>query len=163
EDASVTSGSATLTSLSASFDSNDVGQLVSGTGIPAGTRIQAVGSATQVTLTNNATVSFDGGEFSILGRTITHALNTLAAADQNRWIEGNDIPGGTTITGVGAVGGFDYYDLSQPVNNEATLTDVRIWDESPSPARLVTAGAQAGQYLRATGRINQVYVVDYRD
>jgi hypothetical protein len=163
QDANVATGDATVTSPTAAFSANDQGQLVSGTGIPAGTRILSVTSATEVELTANATATFDDAEFSVLGRTITRPGGVLAAADVNKSLQGTVVPGGAVITAHGTVGTADYFDLSQPANFAATAQDVRIWDSPATPARLITSGPGAGAYLRAIGKMNQVYVVDYRD
>jgi prepilin-type N-terminal cleavage/methylation domain-containing protein len=59
-DAGTTSGSAVLTSSNASFTSGDVGNAVSGTGIPTGTTISAYTNATTVTLSQTATATGSG-------------------------------------------------------------------------------------------------------
>jgi hypothetical protein len=59
-DGATTNSSATLTSLTASFATNDVGASVSGTGIPANTRIASVESATSATMSANATATGTG-------------------------------------------------------------------------------------------------------
>lgn len=55
--ASVTSGSPTVTASGGAFKDSDVGRFVSGTGIPASTKIVTIVSTTQVTLSKNATAS----------------------------------------------------------------------------------------------------------
>ena len=55
-----TSGSPTITSSTASFGSSDIGHGITGAGIPANTTIAAVTSATQVTMSANATASGTG-------------------------------------------------------------------------------------------------------
>ncbi|HEU5085670.1 MAG TPA: phage tail tube protein [Acidimicrobiales bacterium] len=59
-DAATTSGDATLTSSSAAFTVGDLGKPISGTGIPAGTTIAAVTSATEVELSANASATGTG-------------------------------------------------------------------------------------------------------
>lgn len=56
-DAVTTSGSATLTSATALFTAGDVGTLVAGVNIPAGTTIQSVTNSTTAVLSANATAS----------------------------------------------------------------------------------------------------------
>lgn len=57
--ADTTSGSAVLSNVS-SITNAYVGQAISGTGIPAGARIQSIDSATQITMTGNATANGTG-------------------------------------------------------------------------------------------------------
>jgi len=59
-DGVTTSGSATVSSATASFGSKDVGRLILASGVPAGSSIATVVSATQVTLTNPATATASG-------------------------------------------------------------------------------------------------------
>lgn len=56
-DGATTSASPVITSATANFNQNDVGKKVVGTGIPANTTILSVESATQATLTANATAT----------------------------------------------------------------------------------------------------------
>lgn len=56
-DGVTTSGSAAITSATAAFNASDIGNPISGTGIPTGTTISAVTSATAATLSANATAS----------------------------------------------------------------------------------------------------------
>jgi hypothetical protein len=56
--AGITSASAAVTGAAGTFDTtNDVGRSVTGTGIPAGTTLSAVASATAATLSANATAT----------------------------------------------------------------------------------------------------------
>jgi hypothetical protein len=59
-DAATTSGSATLTSATANFQATDVGKVITGPGIPAGTVISARASTTSITLSANATATATG-------------------------------------------------------------------------------------------------------
>jgi hypothetical protein len=59
-DAVTTSGSAILTSATATFVPEDAGKPISGAGIPGGTTILSQQSATQVTLSANATATATG-------------------------------------------------------------------------------------------------------
>lgn len=64
-DGVTTSGSAAITSASALFNASDVGNPISGTGIPAGATIAAVTSATAATLSANASASGTGVTFTL--------------------------------------------------------------------------------------------------
>jgi hypothetical protein len=68
-DAVTTSGSKALTSVTASFTSADLNKTISGTGIPAGTTVQAVNSPISVTMLNNATASSSLGTATIGAQT----------------------------------------------------------------------------------------------
>lgn len=59
-DGATTNTDATLTSATASFTAADVGALVEGTGIPAGTRILSYTNSTTVEMTANATATASG-------------------------------------------------------------------------------------------------------
>lgn len=59
-DGVTTSGSAAITSATALFNASDVGNPISGTGIPAGATIAAVTSATAATLSANASATGTG-------------------------------------------------------------------------------------------------------
>lgn len=73
----VTAASAAVTAPAGTFDTtHDVGRLISGTGIPAGTTLTAVASATAATLSVNATATNAAlpvllGERDTLARRIT--------------------------------------------------------------------------------------------
>lgn len=67
-DGATTSGAATLTSATAAFKASDVGKKVTGAGIPAGTTILSRDSATQVTLSANATATATGVAVTIVNR-----------------------------------------------------------------------------------------------
>lgn len=55
-----TTGSNSITNLSATFTNADLGAVVTGTGMPAATTITAIVSGTQVTISNNATATGTG-------------------------------------------------------------------------------------------------------
>lgn len=59
-DGVTTNASATVTSATAAFQSGDVGKTISGTGIPGGTTILQVASATSIVLSANATATGSG-------------------------------------------------------------------------------------------------------
>lgn len=74
-DGVTTSGSATLTSASGGgFVSALIGSVISGSGIPAGTTISAVGSTTSLTLSANATATATGVTVRITRSTSTDVL-----------------------------------------------------------------------------------------
>ena len=76
-DASISSGSATLNSLTALFTSADVGQSVAGNGIPVGTKIQSYTLPTTVTLSNNATLTLTNDTVTVGSlTTVVYAINT---------------------------------------------------------------------------------------
>ena len=64
-DGVTTSGSASITSATASFNASDIGNPISGTGIPSGTTISAVASATAATLSANASATGTGVTFTL--------------------------------------------------------------------------------------------------
>lgn len=110
-DAATTSGSATLTSATAAFAASDVGAPISGTGIPAATRITAVNSATSVTMSANATATGAGVSVTIGQPYVTPtypAGATLYSAAANPQLA-NMVLGGTltvpTTTGLGSISG----------------------------------------------------------
>src|SRR5262249_3190344 len=117
--------------------------------------------------------TLDDADVTILGRTIVGPAGTFAGGaggDGNKEIQGIQVPGGTIITNAGNFTGgttghvltMNFIDLSQPANNPSSNESVRIWDEAPTPASLLTTGPNAGRYLVAQGKMAQVYVVDYR-
>ena len=166
----VTNGTTTVASPTIAFVANDVNQLVTGTGIPVGTRIVSVTSATTAVLSNAATVSFDGGDFTIVGTTLNFGTvaglaitpsgtSAFAAGDVNKEIEGLYIPGGSTITNVVNA---TVVDVSAPADGVSNGFAVREWLQAPTPAKLLTTGPHAGQYFEATGQLRQVMIVDTR-
>jgi hypothetical protein len=176
----VSDGSATVTSATIGFSANDVNQLVSGDGVPAGTRILSVSAANTAVLSNNVP-AFDGGQFSILGTTINFgtipALSlaiTPAASTTNlpdgtsggHEIEGVAIPGGTKILPPGiqtALTGVKFVDLNQPTHAVSNAFTEREWLQAPTVAHLITTGPSSGQFFQATGEMRQVMVADTRD
>lgn len=87
-DGVTTSGSTTVTSATASFNSGDIGRSISGTNIPAGAIITAFGSATSVTISAPATASG-----SAITLTLGGGVGTLVS---EVFVEGT----GTTILGL---------------------------------------------------------------
>src|SRR5690349_20517830 len=64
-DGATTSGSPTVTSNTAKFNSSDVGYTLNGSGIPANSTITAVNSPTSVTISANATATATGVTLTI--------------------------------------------------------------------------------------------------
>jgi hypothetical protein len=64
-DGATTSGSAAITSATAAWNADDVGKPISGTGIPAAATILSVQSATNATLSANASATGSGVTFTI--------------------------------------------------------------------------------------------------
>ena len=165
----VTHGTNTVESATATFVTNDLNQMVTGTGIPAGTRIATIVNAGQVTLTNAVTGSFIGGDLDIVGTTVnfgTIAGNTITPQAHGELavpneIEGYQIPGGSHITNVLAGGAS--VDISAPAMDQSAGLTVRIWTIGPTPAHLIENGPNRGQYFEAQGQIRQVMMVDTRD
>src|SRR5262249_12596135 len=166
----LTNGTTTITSMDAAFTGNDVNQLVSGDGITGGTRIASVTDASHAVLTNAASTSLVGGTFTILGTTVNFGSvsgSTLipggggfAGGSVGHQIEGLMIPGGSTITGVFNANAID---ISQPSNGLSNANTIKEWTQGRTKAQMVTTGPDAGKYLKATGTMAQVYLVDYRD
>lgn len=67
-DGATTSGAATVTSATAAFKASDVGKKITGAGIPAGATILSRDSATQVTISANATATATGVAITIVNR-----------------------------------------------------------------------------------------------
>lgn len=117
-DGVTTSGSAVVTSATANWTEQHVGTPISGTGIPSGTLIESRQSATQVTLTKNATATGTGITFNYLstvigsvtqvgfsrnrmiakGSTPTVAAGAAAGTSPTAAIAGMDAAGSVTIT-----------------------------------------------------------------
>lgn len=64
-DGVLTSGSPTVTSNSGPFNSNEIGESISGTGIPSGTTVKSVQSSNSATMSKNATSSESGDSITI--------------------------------------------------------------------------------------------------
>jgi hypothetical protein len=167
----VTSGTS-VQSDTANFAPNDIGQIVQGDGIHPGSRIASVTDATHATLDHAVDVAFSGGGFQVLGttvnfgqiagQTITPDNGTgLTASDNAMEIEGDHIPGGTTIAPSGVISA-SRIDLSAPADSKSNGFSVREWTHAPTPAHLITSGPMQGQYFQATGLMRQVVLVDTR-
>ncbi|HXY94866.1 MAG TPA: hypothetical protein VEP49_20555 [Acidimicrobiia bacterium] len=169
----VTNGTTTVTSQMLTFTANDLNQLVTGDGMPAGARIVAVPDAHTVTLSAPASISFDGGQLAIVGTTLNFGTvgagypasisydggTGLTAGHVNNEIEGLMIPGGSHITNVASPSTID---ISAPADGASNGFTTREWLVAPTPAHLITSGPHAGQYFQATGELRQVMIVDTR-
>lgn len=108
-DGATTSTSTTLTSASAAFAAEDVGQLVTGTGIPTGTTIVSITSSTSVVLSAAATATAAGVTVRIglaLGTPTyaTSASKPFKFIHASATIDGADVPfEGITISGDNAL------------------------------------------------------------
>jgi hypothetical protein len=137
-DGVTTNGSATLTSSTAAFTAQDVGNPITGTNIPASTNISGYTSATSVTLSQNATASGSPITFKIYGdgnRSVTDAVSThgsttltsatayFTAADVGRPVCGTTVPAGTTILSVQSTTSVT---LSAAATNPTDALGVRI-------------------------------------
>ena len=77
-DAVTTSGSPTLTSVTANFTSSDVGTSVGGTNIASGSTIQSVTNSTTATLSANATATGSSQTVTFGGTTIVYNISGSA-------------------------------------------------------------------------------------
>lgn len=83
-DAVTTNADATLTSATGDFSARDVGATITGTGIPGGTTIASINSATSVELSANATATATGVSVTIVRKVIaktTRPIVTIAYSD----------------------------------------------------------------------------------
>jgi len=101
-DAQITSGSTTLSSASANFQASDAQLAVTGCGVPVGTYIASVTDASDVVLSQAATVTrpfaVSDGSTTDLSTTLTSATaNFSTACDANKFITGAGIPAGAYI------------------------------------------------------------------
>jgi hypothetical protein len=116
KDGHITSGSTTVTSATAGFNSTDVGQIIAGNGLKPGTKIVTAPTATSITITPAATLSSTTAQLAIGDTavtpvraitdghttsgspTVTSATARFAAADTGTGISlAGVIPAGTYI------------------------------------------------------------------
>lgn len=114
-DGVLTNGSPTVTSASGNFVSDDIGRVVTGTGIPANAAIRTVNSPTSITLHTNATATATGVTlgFSNLGRQLVTDSAVVgkvmrlvvsggsASVNQNPAVDGTTIAVGDRLRWVG--------------------------------------------------------------
>ena len=101
-DAQITSGSTTLSSASANFQASDVQLPVTGCGIPTGTYINSVTDASDVVLSQAATITrpfavIDGVTTSGSATVTSATANFSTACDADKFISGAGIPAGAYI------------------------------------------------------------------
>jgi hypothetical protein len=104
-DGVTTNNSPTVTSASAAFTAADVGQGLSGAGIPAGSYIVAINSATSVNINQNATVTASSVSLTIGGPQTVQAaavLNIVLLLNANNTIKGAGT--GVALQAAGATG-----------------------------------------------------------
>ncbi|MGO8877519.1 MAG: hypothetical protein ACLQNG_17385, partial [Acidimicrobiales bacterium] len=124
-DAAITSGSTTLTDPAASMSSGDVGDVIIGSGIPAGSTITAVTSSTMATMSAAATATATS-ESVLLDEGSTICGNTAAALSESLGTTAY-----TTFTGaVLATGADETQTMSATINLPAGVQFVG--DEPPS-------------------------------
>jgi len=104
-DASITSGSTALSSASANFQASDEQLAVTGCGIPTGTYITSVTDASDVVLSNAATltrpIAVSDGATTASSPTVTSATAGFSTAcDADKAISGAGIPAGAYIKAV---------------------------------------------------------------
>lgn len=106
----VTSSNTTVTSATAAFANADVGALITGTGIPTGTFITVIGSATSVTISQAATASATGVTLTFRRYGVSRVITDTADA---------------AALGV-AVGTTGYYGALKPVVHATCPTPVEV-------------------------------------
>lgn len=99
-DGATTSASTAITSATAAFQQADIGDTITGAGIPAGTTIAAVTSATAATLSQAATATATGVTF-----TITVVVNPDANSTDVAYVAGANA---TTVLGVALIDAAPY-------------------------------------------------------
>jgi hypothetical protein len=92
----VIAGSSTITSLATSEGSFEANQLISGNGIPVGTKVVTVGAG-ELTISNPATASKANAELSAGSTTLSSLATAEGAFEVGQVIEGTGIPANTTI------------------------------------------------------------------
>ena len=137
-DAQVTSGSTTLTSASANFQASDVQLPVTGCGIPTGTYIASVTDASDVVLSNAATLTrpfaVSDGATTTSSPTVTSATAGFSTAcDADKAISGAGIPAGAYIKTV-----TNATTVTISANATATATGVSL-TESPGVTAVIGA------------------------
>lgn len=90
-DGVTTLGSTTVTSATAAFTRADVGKTISGTGIPASTKIVSVTSATAVVISNAATATGSGITITIVGGFVADTETDLGLDLADTSVNANDV------------------------------------------------------------------------
>ena len=136
-DANLTSGSTLLSSASANFQASDVQLPVTGCGIPVGTYIASVTDASDIVLSQAATIT---RPFAVTDGVTTNASAVVtsatagfsAACDAHKGIAGAGIPAGDTIAAV-----TNATTISLAAKATATATGVSLTE---SPGITMTIG-----------------------
>jgi hypothetical protein len=160
-----TSNSTTLTTATAQFTQNDVGMLISAAGseIPNGTRITAVNSPTNITLSAAATGLVPGVAVTVAPRPVASVTtstttnpNVLVSTagfhqhDVGKTVTGAGISPGTTIIAVSQNG--NNATISSPATADATVTvTVRTPVEVPEGTYTVTVVSNGAQEVQPGG------------
>jgi len=163
-DGVTTNASATLTSATAAFTSQDVGNPITGTNIQAATTISSVSNSTTVTLSKTATASGSGITFKVYGdgnRTLTDMVtnngsptltsNTayFTAADVGKPVVGTTIPAGTSISSVtNATTATMSANATNPT--DATLTPINPFTSSVTIGGTVVVYTVSGNTITRT-------------
>ena len=140
----------------------NVGDLITGTGIPAGTTVTAIGTNT-VTMSNNATATGTNSATYTFGKpgTTTNGSKTITVASttgikMGDTITGTGIPTGTTVTGI------DTTTNTVKISKKATLTGTNTdtyglstSGATTGPSSLITVasttGIKVGDAVTGTG------------
>jgi hypothetical protein len=162
----VTATSTALTSATADFTAADVGAVVAGAGITAGTYIASVTNATTVVLSAATTATATGvtvaigaaranatGATTSASATVTGTGTAFFASDVGRAISGAGIPLGATIT---AYGSATSVTISAPATATGTGVTLTIGDVQPVPEDTYTLTVVSnGQQDIQTGGTNE--------
>ena len=167
-DGVTTNTDATVTSATAAFTAADVGASISGTGIPAGTKIASINSATSVELTANATASATGRTFTIGVPLATasypsglnplkfnHGTITLAGADQ-AYVKSGSISADNALSTDRAYIGTT--DIAEPIENDLRdyAFSLTVQYEGATNYRTAKAGDEVAFVLDFTLGTNSV-------
>jgi hypothetical protein len=98
-------GSKDLIDNVATFTLGEVGQAITGSGIPTGTTVATFVNSHEITLSNQPTLTQNGvGTWAIPGTTLLSATAQFTAGDVGASVSGGDVAGGSVITAVSSDG-----------------------------------------------------------
>ncbi len=140
----VRSGTTTLTSLSASEGVFEVGEAISGTGIPPGARIKTVG-ASELTLSAPTEKPGTAVAISAGSTTLTGEVASEGIFEAGTTISGTGIPSGTTIVAV--------HPGSLVISNAPTQSGSAVAISSDGPAPLMVGESIEGPGISANAKI----------
>ncbi len=140
----VRSGTTTLTSLSASEGVFEVGEAISGTGIPQGARIKTVG-ASELTLSAPTEKPGTAVAISAGSTTLTGEVASEGIFEAGTTISGTGIPSGTTIVAV--------HPGSLVISNAPTQSGSAVAISSDGPAPLMVGESIEGPGIPANTKI----------